>query len=98
MSLVALEHDRHSRADRLLQEISRRHGLAATDIDDYPEIDRFLVAFVPDADSTFAGAHSVEVSFTASMSGALKVLRRSVEDADDTGAAAYIHDLDAGLV
>jgi hypothetical protein len=98
MSLVALEHERHSRADRLLQEITRRHGRTAAAIDDYPELDRFLVAFVPDANSTFAAAHSVEVSFTSSMSSALKVLRRWAEDADDSGAAAYIHDLDAGLV
>lgn len=96
MSLVALDHERHSRADRLLQDIARRHGLPAADIDDYPELDRFLVAFVPEASTTFAAAHTVEVSFADTMSTALKVLRRAVDEADDSGAAAYIHDLDAG--
>jgi hypothetical protein len=96
MSLVALDHERHSRADRLLQEIVRRHGLPAADVNDYPEIDRFLVAFVPEASTTFAAAHGVEVAFTGSMMTALKVLKRYVEEADDSGAGAYIHDLDAG--
>ena len=97
MSAVALEHDRQSRADRLLQEIAARHGLApVTRIEstDPDGMDRFLAAHVHDGDVPTA-EHAVEFGFAASMRDALALIARMGQD--EAGSAAYVHDLDAGM-
>jgi hypothetical protein len=100
MTPVALEHERFVRADRLLQDIARRHGVPTTLTDVIPAdaIDRFLVAYVPETTPDSSAGHELEYAFTASMRDALEMLRRVMnESADGEGAAAYVHDLDTGL-
>jgi hypothetical protein len=99
MSLVALEHDRHARADRLLQEIAARHGLPPTPNIDGNTVttDRFLAARVSDGATAGRAQHAIEFSFAASLSEALDLLRQVTRGIADAGSAVYVHDLDAGM-
>ena len=100
MTPVALEHERLTRADRLLQEIARRHAVppspaehAATE-----QVQRFLAAYVPETRPGSAAVHEVEYAFTPSMSDAINLLDKVISESNDgEGAAAYVHDLDTGL-
>jgi hypothetical protein len=100
MTPVALEHERLTRADRLLQEIAMRHGVPTAAAEHVPAdaVDRFLVAYVPESRPGAPSAHEVEYGFTSSMSDALELLEKVIsESRDGEGAAAYVHDLDTGL-
>ncbi|MFL5521582.1 MAG: hypothetical protein ACJ8B6_11635 [Gemmatimonadales bacterium] len=99
MTPVALEHERLTRADRLLQEIAIRHGVPSNAAESVMAdlIDRFLVAYVPES-RPGTSSHEVEYAFMPSMSDALDLLGKVIsESSDGEGAAAYIHDLDAGM-
>ncbi len=101
MTLLAIEHERATRAERLLGEITRRHGLAANAEEpvSVEVVERFLVAYVPEVRPGERVPGSVEFAFTSTMSDALDLLRRVIiETADGAGAAVYVHDLDAGRV
>jgi hypothetical protein len=100
MTPVALEHERFARADRLLQDIARRHGVPTSQAEGIPAdaIDRFLVAYVPENRPDEPALHEIAYAFTPSMTDALELLRRVMqESAEGEGAAAYVHDLDTGL-
>jgi hypothetical protein len=100
MTPVAIAHERVSRADRLLQEIAIRHGvpMSATESVAADPIGRFLVAYVPESRPGTAAFHEVEYAFTPSMSDALDLLGRVISESHEgEGAAAYVHDLDAGM-
>jgi hypothetical protein len=100
MTPVALEHERLTRADRLLQEIAIRHGVPTTATESVVAdlTDRFLVAYVPESRPGAPTLHEVEYAFTPSMSDALELLGKVIsESSEGEGAAAYIHDLDAGM-
>jgi hypothetical protein len=100
MTPVAIAHERVSRADRLLQEIAIRHGvpMSAADAVAADPIHRFLVAYVPETRPGTATFHEVEYAFTPSMSDALELLGRVISESHEgEGAAAYVHDLDAGM-
>jgi hypothetical protein len=99
MTPVALEHERLTRADRLLQDIALRHGLPTTSAEHVAEpVERFLVAYVPESRPGGLLAHEVEYAFTPSMSDALELLEKVISESHDgEGAAAYVHDLDTGL-
>jgi hypothetical protein len=100
MTPVALEHERLTRADRLLQEIAIRHGVPSSAAESVMAdlIDRFLVAYVPESRPGTSSSHEVEYAFMPSMSDALDLLGKVIsESSDGEGAAAYIHDLDAGM-
>ncbi|MFL5505359.1 MAG: hypothetical protein ACJ8AU_00635 [Gemmatimonadales bacterium] len=100
MTPVALEHERLTRADRLLQEIAIRHGVPSNAAESVMAdlIDRFLVAYVPESRPGTSSSHEVEYAFMPSMSDALDLLGKVIsESSDGEGAAAYIHDLDAGM-
>ena len=100
MTPVALEHERLTRADRLLQEIAIRHGVPTTPAEHVAAelVERFLVAYVPETRPGNNANHEVEYAFTASMTDALELLERVItESRDGEGAAAYVHDLDTGL-
>jgi len=100
MTPVAIEHERVSRADRLLQDIAIRHGVPTSAADSVAAdpVDRFLVAYVPESRPGTATLHEVEYAFTPSMSEALELLGRVISETHEgEGAAAYVHDLDAGM-
>lgn len=101
MSLVALELERQTRADRLVQEIAARHGLppVKNNIDrNAVPTDRFLVAYVPDVAGIPDTPHAVEYAFASSMLASIEALRRVVtESPGGAGSAAYVHDLDGGM-
>ena len=100
MTPVALEHERLTRADRLLQEIALRHGVPTSPAEHAPAetVERFLVAYVPETRPGATPAHEVEYAFTPSMSDALELLERVItESRDGEGAAASVHDLDTGM-
>ena len=100
MTPVAIEHERVTRADRLLQDIAIRHGVPTSAADSVAAdpVDRFLVAYVPESRPGTATLHEVEYAFTPSMSEALELLGRVISETHEgEGAAAYVHDLDAGM-
>ena len=97
MATIALEQERVFVAERLLQEIERRHGLPVVRHPDLqpPIVDRFLVAYLPETRDGEPSPNSVEYAFTGSLGDAVELLRRVVDETDDGwGAAAYVHDLD----
>lgn len=97
MSLLALEHERALRAERLISEITRRHGLRIPDPVAAELVERFFVAYVPEVRAGEPTPDLLEFAFTSTMSDALDLLRRVIiETADGAGAAIYVHDLDAG--
>lgn len=98
MTPVALEHERLTRADRLLQEIALRHGVPTTPAQHVADpVERFLVAYVPETRPGSLPGNEVEYAFTPSMSDALALLEKVIsESRDGEGAAAYVHDLDTG--
>ncbi|HEU4801476.1 MAG TPA: hypothetical protein VFS94_12695 [Gemmatimonadales bacterium] len=99
MATIALEQERLFVAERLLNEIERRHGLPGSQHPDLqtPVIDRFLIAYLPETRDGEPAPNTIEYAFTSSLGDAVELLRRVVDDSPDGwGAAAYVHDLDTG--
>ena len=99
MTTIALEHERLLVAERILHETERRHGLPYSDHPDLQPavIDRFLVAYLPETRDGEPAPVTVEYAFTNSISDAIELLRRVVDETPDGwGSAAYVHDLDTG--
>ena len=99
MATIALEQERVFVAERILQEIERRHGLSASRHPDLqpPVVDRFLVAYIPETRDGEPAPDTVEYAFTPTLTEAVELLRRVVDESPDGwGAAAYVHDLDTG--
>lgn len=99
MTTIALEQERLLVAERILHEIERRHGLPFSDHPDLQPavIDRFLVAYLPETRDGEPAPNTVEYAFTNSISDAIELLRRVVDETPDGwGSAAYVHDLDTG--
>jgi len=96
----ALEQERLLIAERLLNEIERRHGLPHPQSREISPaiIDRFLVAYVPEDRVGEPAPQAVEYAFASSLTDALNLLREVVrESAGGRGAALYVHDLDTGV-
>lgn len=96
----AIEQERLLIAERLLNEIERRHALprpAQREL--HPVIiDRFLAAYLPEAREGELAPLALEYAFAPSLTEALELLREVVsESPDGRGAALYIHDLDVGV-
>lgn len=99
MTTIALEQERLLVAERILHETERRHGLPYSDHPDLQPavIDRFLVAYLPETREGEPAPVTVEYAFTNSISDAIELLRRVVDETPDGwGSAAYVHDLDTG--
>lgn len=99
MQTVSLEQERLLVAQRILREIERRHGLPqSTHPDLQPAVvDRFLAAYLPEIRDGEPAPSVVEYAFTPTLSEAIELLRRVVEESTGGwGAAAYVHDLDTG--
>lgn len=99
MATIALEQERLFVAERLLNEIERRHSLPSSQHPDLktPVIDRFLIAYLPETREGEPAPNSIEYAFTSSLGDAVELLRRVVDESPDGwGAAAYVHDLDTG--
>jgi hypothetical protein len=99
MTTIALEQERLLVAERILHETERRHGLPFSDHPDLQPavIDRFLVAYLPEMREGEPAPMTVEYAFTNSISDAIELLRRVVDETPDGwGSAAYVHDLDTG--
>jgi hypothetical protein len=97
MPSVALEQERVILADRLLNEIERRHGLAHSAHQDlHPAIvDRFLAAYIPETRDGEPAPSAVEYAFTPTLTEAIELLRRVVvESRHGYGSAIYVHDLE----
>jgi hypothetical protein len=96
---VALEQERLLMAERLLTDIERRHGLPHTPSRDIHPfvVDRFLVAYLPETHDGEPVPQAVEFAFTPTLSEAVDLLRRTVNESDHGfGTACYIHDLNTG--
>ena len=100
MLSAALEQERLLIAERLLNEIERRHGLP------HPEsrelhpviIDRFLTAYLPEAREGALAPQALEYAFAPTLAESLDLLRDVVsESPDGRGSALYVHDLDTGV-
>jgi hypothetical protein len=99
MTTIALEQERLLVAERILHETERRHGLPYSDHPDLQPavIDRFLVAYLPETRDGEPAPVTVEYAFTNSVTDAIELLRRVVDETPDGwGSAAYVHDLDTG--
>jgi hypothetical protein len=95
-----LERERLLIAERLLNEIERRHGLPHPSQRDIPAIiiDRFLAAYLPEAREGEPAPLALEYAFAPSLTDALHLLRDVVQETSDgSGAALYVHDLDTGV-
>ncbi len=100
MLSAALEHERLLIAERLLNEIERRHGLPHPSNRqlDPVIIDRFLAAYLPEAREGEPAPHALEYAFAPTLAESLDLLRDVVsESRDGRGAALYVHDLDTGV-
>lgn len=100
MLAIALEQERLFIAERLLNEIERRHGLPHPNQRQlHPVIiDRFLTAYLPAAREGEPAPCALEYAFTPTMVDALDFLRYVVDGATHGyGAAIYVHDLDTGV-
>jgi hypothetical protein len=100
MLSTMLEQERVFIADRLLNEIERRHGLPhPTQRELHPVImDRFLAVYLPEARDGEPAPRAIEYAFARSLTEALGLLREAVsETRDGQGAALYVHDLDLGV-
>ena len=100
MPSAVIEQERLFIAERLLNEIERRHGLPhPNNREIHPVIvDRFLVAYLPGAREGEPAPRALEFAFTPAMADALDFLKSVVpEAANGRGAAVYIHDLDTGV-
>lgn len=98
-NVVALEQERLLLAERLLSDIERRHGLPRTDARDiHPYVtDRYLVAYLPEANDGTPVPQAVEFAFTPTAHAAIDLLHRVVAESDrGWGTACYIHDLNTG--
>ena len=100
MLSAALEQERLLIAERLLNEIERRHGLphpASREL--HPVIiDRFLAAYLPEAREGALAPQALEYAFAPTLAESLDLLRDVVsESPDGRGAALYVHDLDTGV-
>lgn len=97
MLTVALEQERLLVAERLLREIERRHGLPPSQHTDLQPavIDRFLAAYLPESREGEPVPSALEYAFTSSLSDALELLERVVDESSSGyGSALYVHDLD----
>ncbi len=100
MLSAALEQERLLIAERLLNEIERRHGLPHPENRDlYPVIiERFLAAYLPEARDGELAPQALEYAFAPTLAESLDLLRDVVsESPDGRGSALYIHDLDIGV-
>ena len=100
MLSAALEQERLLIAERLLNEIERRHGLPHPQSRElHPVIiDRFLAAYLPEAREGAPAPHVLEYAFAPTLAESLDLLRDVVsESPDGRGAALYVHDLDTGV-
>ncbi len=99
MLTVALEQERLVMAERLLREIERRHGLPPSQHTDLQPavVDRFLAAYLPESREGEPVPSALEYAFTQSLSDALDLLRRVIDESPGGyGSALYVHDLDTG--
>ncbi len=100
MLSAALEQERLLIAERLLNEIERRHGLPhPANREFHPVIiDRFLAAYLPEVREGEPVPQALEYAFAPSLAESLDLLRDVVsESPDGRGSALYIHDLDIGV-
>ncbi len=100
LSTVPIAHERFVLAERLLNEMERRHGLPRPRNRNLPPhgIDRFLVAHLPETVVGSRAPEALDFTFTPTLNDALTALRDMVrESPDGSGAAVYVHDLDAGV-
>ena len=99
MLTVALEQERLVVAERLLREIERRHGLPPSQHTDLQPavVDRFLAAYLPESREGEPVPSALEYAFTLTLSDALDLLRRVIEESlSGYGSALYVYDLDTG--
>ena len=99
MATVLIEQERLIVAERILHEIERRHGLPLSQHPDLQPavIDRFLAAYLPETREGEPAPNAIEYAFTPTLSEALALLSRVVDESPGGwGAAAYVHDLDTG--
>ncbi len=97
---AALEQERLLIAERLLNEIERRHGLPhPANREFHPVIiDRFLAAYLPEVREGEPVPQALEYAFAPSLAESLDLLRDVVsESPNGCGAALYVHDLDTGV-
>ncbi|HEY8257343.1 MAG TPA: hypothetical protein VIG08_06775 [Gemmatimonadales bacterium] len=100
MLSAALEHERLLIAERLLNEIERRHGLPHPPSRELHPliIDRFLAAYLPEAREGEPAPQALEFAFAPTLAESLDLLRDVVsESRDGRGSALYVHDLDIGV-
>lgn len=100
MLSAALEQERLLIAERLLNEIERRHGLPRPQSRElHPVIiDRFLAAYLPEAREGSPAPQALEYAFAPTLAESLDLLRDVVsESPDGRGSALYVHDLDTGV-
>ena len=100
MLSAALEQERLLIAERLLNEIERRHGLPHPKSRElHPVIiDRFLAAYLPEAREGAPAPQALEYAFAPTLAESLDLLRDVVsESPDGRGSALYVHDLDTGV-
>jgi hypothetical protein len=100
MLSAALEQERVLIAERLLNEIERRHGLPHPQSRElHPLImDRFLAAYLPEAREGEPAPQALEFAFAPTLTESLELLRDVVSESPaGRGAALYVHDLDTGV-
>jgi hypothetical protein len=94
---AAIEQERLFVAERLLNEIERRHGLPhPANREIHPVIvDRFLTAYLPETRDGEPAPSALEFAFSPTLREALHLMQGVVSETETGfGAALYIHDLD----